>query len=310
MTPGNEPRPRIDDTFAAVVAGLPADLRREAEHLPYRLGLTRSPSGAWEDFVVMDPNRDLPRYAAEDPARPGHCRLAVGQLFAYRRAHHCAAVYGLIADRIADGQVAKSRVFVRLRDEVLRAWIRALGVATGSPPRARALVGAALRATEWGNARERRALVRARRRGEGTLSAREYFTFTSAKLRWFGATAHGLLLSLGEPGRAGALRRTYDIFSIALQCIDDALDDASDRRTRGASFPLALGLPSGGLLAAAPGLIGRAASLARAARFHEFGLWLERVAATLERWPIPGDPLQSSLAAAVLQAAAEEVHHG
>jgi hypothetical protein len=308
--PGNEPRPRIDETFAVLVDRLPPDLRREADRLPHRLGLTRRPDGGWEDFVVMDPNRDLPRYAAEDPAHPGRSRLAAERLLAYRRAHHCAAIYGLIADRIDDGQVTPDPALLHLRDAVHRAWIEALAGATGSPRRARAVVGAALRASRDGAAREQQALARAGRRGEGTLSALDYIAFTCAKLRWFGASAHGLLLSLGEPRRARALRTAYDTFSVALQCIDDALDDASDRRARGASFPAALGLPPGGLLAAAPGLMAQAASIAGAARFHELGLWLGQTASRIERWPVPGDPLQNGLAASMLQAAMNEVHHG
>lgn len=302
-------RPRIDDTFAELIASLPMHLRRNADQLPYRLGLTRSPDGQWEDFVVMDPNRDLPRYAAEDPTNPGLSRLTPEELDAYRRAHHYAAIYGLIDDRLTDGQVSKVHAFVRLRDETRRAWTRALGKATGSPGRARAVIAAALRSTKDGNRREQRALAQAVRRPCGEkLSPVEYVSFTCNKLRWFGASAHALLLSLGEPRRARALRAAYDTFSVALQCIDDAMDDVHDREIRGASFPEALGLPPNGLLAAAPGLVHQAADHARAAQFHELSQWLTRVGNTFEGRPVPGDPLRNALAALILQTAMNEVH--
>jgi hypothetical protein len=55
-------RATIDDSFAELSRALPPDLRIHAVGLPFRLGLTRRPDGGWEDFVRMDPNRDLPRY--------------------------------------------------------------------------------------------------------------------------------------------------------------------------------------------------------------------------------------------------------
>lgn len=309
---GEAMRPRIDDTIAELIPSWPSSLRRDAERLPYRLGLTRSPEGRWEDFVVMDPNRDLPRYAAEDPTSPGLSRVRPEVLHAYRRAHHCAAAYGLIDDRLTDGQVSKAASLVLLREELRRAWTRALGEATGSPARARAVIAAALRSTKQGNQREQRALARARRRVHdekiAKLSPVEYVSFTCDKLRWFGASAHALLLSLGERRRALALRAAYDTFSVALQCIDDAMDDGRDRETRGASFPDALGLPANGLLAAAPGLVHQAAAHAHAAQFHELSQWLTRVATTFEQRPVPGDPLQNAIAALILQSAMSEVH--
>lgn len=308
MMLGETQRPAIDDSFALLVESLPSDLRAETVQLPHRLGLTRHPDGGWEDFVVMDPNRDLPRYAAEAPLVPGTMRIRPDELLAYRRAHHYAAIYGLLDDRLTDEQVPQTKSLLRLRRESLRAWIQALTEATGSSRRAAQVIVTALQSTAKGNHREQAALELARSAEPTKLSPVEYVSFIGEKLRWFGASSHALLLSLHEPERAHGLRRAYDVFSVALQCIDDALDDDRDRAGRGISFPDALGLPPGGLLAAAPGLVRLASSYAEEFRFHELGAWLARVAKTFEEWPIPGNGLQNAFAAAIVHAATKEVY--
>jgi hypothetical protein len=304
---GNLDRPRIDDTFAQVAERFPAHLREPASGLAHRLGLTETPAQGFESFVVMAPNRDLPRYAAEDPRRPGSCRLSPEALAPWRRAHHCAAVFGLVSDRLDDGQVAPAPWVEGIRDEMLAAWTAELGLALGSPARAHALVGAALRQLEQGNSMERQALSRTRELGPGTLSGAQYVRMTCAKLAWFGVSGHGVLLFLDEPRRARALRDAYDTFSVALQCIDDALDAESDERVRGACFPAALGLPPEALLTASKGLLARAARMAKKARFHELAEWLSNMAGRAAAAYVAGDPLRNALGASVLHAAAEEV---
>lgn len=306
---GEHLRPAIDDSFSVLVASLPDHLRAETVQLPYHLGLTREPNGKWEDFVVMDPNRDLPRYAAESPDMPGHSRLHPDELLGYRRAHHFAAIHGLLDDRLTDAQVPATNALLGLRLEARRAWFQALSTATRSPRRARAVIGAALRATAMGNRQEQHALELGRcHPHEVTLSSVEYVSFICQKLRWFGASAHALLLSLNEPKRARALREAYDTFSVALQCIDDARDADRDLETRGANFPNALGFPPSGLLAAAPGLVRMASARAAAAHFHELSAWLARVAGTFEQWSIPGNGLQNALVATILHSAMNEVY--
>lgn len=307
MMSGKIVRPRIDDTFNDVVRGLPVELQNGARELPYRLGLTAA-GGTWEDFVVMDPNRDLPRYASENPSNPGACLVNPETLAAFRRAHHCAAIYGLIHDRIADSQVLADSTILGLRTSFLEEWRTSLCIATDSARLSRSCIGEALGELEVGNAREAIALESATTRGEGTLRATEYAMLVRAKLRWFGTAAHALLLSLGQTQRAMRLREAYDTFSMALQCMDDALDEPRDVKQRGMSFPRALGLSPAGLLGAVPGLVDRAAMLALEAEFHELGSWFTRVAATFRRLPIFGEPLEAGVAALVILAAVEDVY--
>ncbi|MEZ4297882.1 MAG: hypothetical protein R3B70_23195 [Polyangiaceae bacterium] len=302
-------RRTIDDTYAEMLAELPTELRAEGRDLPHRLGLA-GPLGSWEDFILMAPNRDLPRYAAEDPRRPGQQLLAEDAVDSYLRAHHYAGIFGLIADRLADGQVPRSRGLVRLRDRALESWTLTLSVATGSPHRARALVASALRSLRWGNAQERLALARAKKHGSGTLSTSKYVALTCAKLRWFGTGAHAMLLTLGDRRRAQALQLAYDLFSVSLQLIDDAIDDEPDRIQRGMSFPDALGAPPGALLATAPKLAGSAARIALRAGFRDLGQWLSHFTRTIDGWAIPGDPLKNAFGAHKLLGAMEELLDG
>jgi hypothetical protein len=216
-------------------------------------------------------------------------------------------VFGLVADRLDDGQVAPAAWLTGIRDQMLAAWTAELGTALGSHAEARGLVDTALRALEQGNSMEQRALQRARLDGPGTLSAIEYVQSTCAKLGWFGVAGQGVLLSFGEPRRARALQGVYDTFSVALQCIDDALDAESDERVRGACFPVALGLPPEALLMASKGLLARAARLAGEARFHELGEWLSGMAGRAAAAHVAGDPLRNALGASVLHAAALQV---
>ena len=63
--------PWLDDSYAAVVEGLPGGLRGPARELLHRLGLVGTPDGGWQDYVKLHPNRELPVYAAEpEGARP------------------------------------------------------------------------------------------------------------------------------------------------------------------------------------------------------------------------------------------------
>jgi hypothetical protein len=260
----------------------------------------------WEDFIITDLNRDLPRYAAECVAHEGGPYLQDGQLDLFRRAHHCAIMYGLIVDRIADGQLAAAADLLRLKRRFGVEWVEALAAALKSPQAAERLVRGALRELVAGNRRERRALAAAAAQ-PGSLSAIEYVGFTLQKLRWFGTSADAVFLVTPRSTHDGEFRRAYDTFSIALQCIDDALDAPTDLINRGASFPCALGMAPGGLMAAAPQLVRRAFEIAHDAGFGRFACWLARVARTLADRQIPGDPLDVGLSAALICSATEEV---
>lgn len=258
----------MDATFQEVLRGLPTPLQDYGHTLPYRLGLTQEPAGAWEEFWVLDINRDLPGYVAEDPEHPGTRLVSDAALGHYRAAHHCAAIHGLIADRLVDRQVDPDMGLLLFRGIFLRQWERELTAATGDRQVAREALARALTSLRRGTALELRTMARRE------LDPRTYALQTREKLRWGGTAARCLLRQTGQAQRAELLERSYDLFCFALQCMDDALDCAEDERTRGVSVPSVLGLPSGSLVRAMPALLGSAITLAREARLERLASWL------------------------------------
>ncbi|WP_433936439.1 hypothetical protein AB3662_17325 [Sorangium cellulosum] len=294
------PAPSVDATYRALLPELPLPLREVAARLPHRLGLTASPDGTWEDFVELPPNRDLPFYAAEDPARPGALVVSEASLDRYREAHHWAGVFGLVADRLADRQVAPDPALARLRAIFLRAWERALALATGDRRLARGAIADALAAWRRGVAAERRALAL------GALDPAAYAAITGQKLRWIAATSRCLVAASGDPARALLLQRAYDAFLFALQCRDDATDCAEDAAVRGTSIPAALGYPPGGLFRAAPKVARVAVALAEAGGFQRLASWIAAWARAVDARRAPGIPLQNELAGMIVAGAWEE----
>jgi len=274
----------MDATFHEVLRGLPTPLQDYGRTLPYRLGLTPDPEGAWEEFWVLDINRDLPGYVAEDPERPGALLVPDAALGHYRAAHHCAAIHGLIADRLVDRQVAPDAGLLLFRGIFLRQWERELTAATGDRRAARGAIARALASLRRGTALELRGMAR-RQLDPGT-----YALQTREKLRWGGAAAACLLRQAGQPRRAELLERSYDLFCFAMQCMDDALDCAEDERTRGVSVPSVLGMPAGGLVRAMPSLLASAIALAREARLERLARWLGSFSRMAERIHPEGDP--------------------
>jgi len=257
----------IDVTYHAVAMELPPPLQRFGAQLPFRLGLTRHPEGRWEDFWVLDVNRDLPGYAAEDPARPGHLLVPQETLERYRAAHHCAIVHGLITDRLVDRQVEPDPRYHQLRRVFLRAWREELTAATGDTRLARAGIARTLRSLRRGSALEHSAL------SQGHLGWDTYALQTREKLRWGGTAARCLLQRVGHPERAALLERGYDLFCFALQCMDDALDFREDERAHGTSVPAILRVSPGALVRAMPPLITSAIALSERAGLRRLSRW-------------------------------------
>src|SRR5207245_91124 len=101
---------------------LPRELREPARGLPFRIGLTARAGDGFEEFVRLEPNRELPCFAVEDPRVPGRLLVDGERLDRARAAHHLAAAFGLIADRLADEQVTRDPLLVAIRDATRDAW--------------------------------------------------------------------------------------------------------------------------------------------------------------------------------------------
>jgi len=281
----------MDASFYELVASLPRAVRPLARRLPHRLGLTRSRSGTFEDFVILDPNRNLPAYAAEDAAAPSGFLLDAGRVRLFRRAHNLGAFYWLLRDRLADEQVASDLALVQLGDLLFQRWAMTLEEATGDGAAVRALIDDATLRWRHGTANERVALER------GSLTPAQHAAIVADKLDWITLAARALLLAAGQPERARLFARAYDGFLLGLQCIDDVSDEAEDRALHGHSVPSALGCSPGALLRAAPKLMARAAGQADEAGFARLESWLSTFAGAIAAWRLDGDPIADDLEA-------------
>ncbi|MEO5727233.1 MAG: hypothetical protein ABI134_06065, partial [Byssovorax sp.] len=276
------------------------DLRELGGRLPHHLGLTRDPSGGWEDFVQLEPNRDLPIYAAEPTASWGDRLLPQTTLELFREAHYWAGIFGLLADRIADRQVVPDDRLRRLRRLFLRNWERRLSEATGDSAFARRAIADAVAAWRSGVAMERRAFAR------GTLETAEYANISRRKLRWIATTSRCLLITAGAPERAQLFQDVYDCFLFGLQCRDDALDVEEDAAIRGAGLPMLLGYPAGGMVRAAPKIVRRAVELASHGEFHRLSEWMSRWVSDVDRHIPAGIPVQNEIAGMIIAASWDE----
>src|SRR4051794_26020357 len=92
----------FDGTFRDLTSSLPESVRPVLSGLPHRLGLTSSAEGQFGDFVTLHPNRELPVYAAEDMSTlDGGDAMPPDRVASFQRAHHLAAFYWLVRDRLA-----------------------------------------------------------------------------------------------------------------------------------------------------------------------------------------------------------------
>jgi hypothetical protein len=279
----------MDVTYRRITQHLPVPLRDYGKTLPHRLGLTRWTDGHWEDFWVLDLNRDLPGYVAEDPDRPGTLLVSPETLANYRAAHHCAAIHGLISDRLVDRQVEPDMGLLLFRGIFLRAWERELTAALGDRSLARKALARSLVSLRRGTALELRTTA-ARQMDVAT-----YAVQTREKLRWGGTAAWCLLRHAGQPERAALLERSYDVFCFALQCLDDALDCEEDERTRGTSIPAVLGIPEGALVRALPPLLDTAMALAKEARLGRMVTWMDGFSKLVRGIQPGGDPTENEV---------------
>jgi hypothetical protein len=291
--------PSIEDSYRALIAPLPADLRTLAERLPWRLGLTASPDGNWSDFVGLHPNRALPFYAAQ--CAWGGLGVAEADLHRYLRAHHIGGFTWLLRDRLEDGQVAEpdDRLF-ELADIFDRRWRVALADATGDATVADWLCRRASARWRRGTGAEQRLL------GACGVRAPIYATVVREKLSWIAVPAHALLRVHGETHRTTSFLHAHDLFMLGLQAVDDVIDANQDRALRGADVPAALCCSPGALLRVAPKLVQRAAEVAGSGGFTWFAGWLKAFAGAIIKWRLEGDRVIDELDAIGIAGEIEE----
>src|SRR5262245_8052501 len=125
---------RLNATWSSFLAAASPDLAAAADSLPWRLGLTQYREQSWETFWTFDPNRRPAHYALSKRIAD---EIDDPRVKSFDRAHHHAVFFGLLFDRLADRQVARSEGFSALRGTLLRAWVDALAEACGDRALAR-----------------------------------------------------------------------------------------------------------------------------------------------------------------------------
>lgn len=266
--------PPIDETLESFLPRLQPRLRAVASNLPRRLGLCDHDQGRWSDFVTLDPNRDLPVFALV----PAH--LSVDGLERFRAAHHHAAYWGLVADRLADLQVRRSTELIELRRLLLHGWVDSLAAAIGDRRTARSTVCGSLCLWRRGLRSERDASRAART----SLSA--YIAVTRDKLYWIASSACAMYPSPDDPRRRH-LRLAADLFLMSCQLRDDAIDDRDDVALRGASVASLLGVSAADLYRAAPRVARAAAVVAERGGHVTLAAWLSDYSVRVDTNPPP-----------------------
>lgn len=266
--------------------------------LPFSLGLSKSPSATWSDFIQLPPNRDLPEWINES-ADSRDPLLSGDVVEAFSRAHHLAAGWGLVADRIEDGQVSPRPEFLGPRSALLTAWREALGEACRDHRIANVFIDDALSAWEMGTRIERSFFDGKR----GLERAGEYARSIRLRLRWVSASACAMLACAGQQPRIPPFREAHEIFMCGLQCRDDAFDADDDRGTRGAAVHEVLGVPRGGLIRAAPRVLRRASRVAEGSAFHKLAVWVAAFAEEVDVRSNQEDHLQSEMSGVILASA-------
>ena len=278
---------KFDDTYRWLVGGLPARLRKPAQRLPWKLGLTQAPDGRWGDFVRLHPNRELPLYAAQ--GRGGQLGLDADDLAHYVRAHHLGAFAWLVRDRVEDGQVETDDHLLELAEIFEQRWREAIIDGTGKVVLAETLFRRATLRWQRGTRAERTVLA------AGSVRAPIYAAIVREKLAWIGAPSQALLQVSRDPERLTAFLKAHDLYLVGLQAIDDVIDMDQDRALRGSDVPSALHCPPGALVRAAPKLVKRAAATATAGGFTWFAAWLDAFADAISSWRLAGDALGDEL---------------
>jgi hypothetical protein len=281
----------IETFYREEVTRFPRSLRRVAADLPRRLGISNQSRGGWDDYVRLPPFRDLPGFAAANLTVP-HAALSL-----YRRASWLGCFFGLLADRVFDGQASSGEV-AAVGNHLLARWHTTLTAALGDRRRAAVMISTALRHWECGVLLERQGLA-------GGLSPRVYVTLVRAKVRWVTATACAMVEAYA-PTRATDFAEATELLVLAAQYEDDTLDADDDASRWGRSVPDALGLPRESFLSATSGVLALSSAVARRGGFIRLAEWIDVHA---EGRPRPGG-VTGIAALALVQAAHEQCRRG
>lgn len=242
------------DSYRRLIDEAPAELRPILETLPFRIGVTYRPDGDWSEYSQNCLLYDMPFVIARELGLRGV------DLDGLRLAHHFAGFYGLVCDRIADGQVQCDSDLQLVRNYLRTAWAGAAAQA--------GLIEAATQIEQamqqWREGLENDCIL------EGALASSTYCANVAKKTRWLTLiTRHMLMISNLPAPSVERVCRTLEVLLVGLQALDDAADENEDRELRGVSYPQALGIEACALRLVAKQALTAAAEHARAAALFE-----------------------------------------
>lgn len=242
--------PTPDQTWGYVVSSRDPAFRQLTRVIPYRIGISPRPDGNFSDYVREPLMFDLPALVAVETDIP------TDELQRWTRAHHCAGFYGLVTDRIADGQVVPDAALRADQAWMFECWVSHFAIACGDLDEARSRI-------ERERAQWTAAVERERSWSRGVrISIEDYGRVVRAKCAFLWVTAEAMLEHGGVPlHRVAQIREAFERVMIALQCCDDARDGDEDREMRGASTAELLGVDEHSLNAAAALLLQRTTAL-------------------------------------------------
>jgi hypothetical protein len=284
----------LDQAHRECVERLPRSWRALARELPFRVGISPRAPGSFADYATLDPIVDLPGLVA--PEVEPHL------LHAYQRAHLFGGFFGLLRDRLWDGE-APDHAGLHALIPLLRAQWRAATIAAhGAPGVVDALVAHTDARAWWAHR------VEMRLRTKLSMRLRTYATLVVDKTAWFGVAARLLVRRFRGREVAQAFEQARSLLMLSLQAPDDAADAASDRDTKGFDFPSALGVSGAVLFRAGAVLSSHLAERARHGAFPGLASWAaaraDQLAATRLR---DEGPVDAVLAVALGQSLATEI---
>jgi hypothetical protein len=280
----------VDRTWSALVARHPGPHRNLVKALPYRLGITDRPDGGWHDYVHYEPLYDLPGFLTDLVAKGVPHSL----LDRYRRAHHISGFYGLLIDRVADGQVQQDPALRADRAWLRKAWENSLVRATGRPGAARRWIAPALKNWRRGVQQEQLA-IRNRR-----MEPCDYREIVVLKVNHLFVSAQAMMLCLEvEPRIRARAKEVFDLVLLALQCNDDATDAAEDTRVWGIGTPELLGIQPSALRRAGVHVLARASQMAKN-EWPRMAKWCREVEERLAALVPPREALVAEIGARII----------
>ncbi|MBU3915769.1 hypothetical protein KKA14_09570, partial [bacterium] len=189
----------------------------------------------------------------------------------FRHAHHCAGFWGLLSDRLADGQAKRNKTTDIFQDFFKQCWILSLTKATEkNNSEIVNLVNSAIADWEKGIRLERKFFR------PGLLTVEDYTETIRLKVYWLSLTSICLLQSLDQQSQIKSFQLIYNMMLCGMQSRDDAMDFIEDEALNGISYPDALGVTPGSLYRNGLELLKKSSLLAKDLGFIKLSNWLDQ----------------------------------